>query len=103
MLRSEMKLTREEVVGRMGYDPMVETKPDRPDLFAWIGLDEITGAEVGLKQGFTPCGLIPLVASKPGRMDQDYIVAQLKDQAVQYANKITLARYSFVSVEMVVG
>lgn len=30
--------------------------------FAWVGEDELGSGEVGLKRGYVPAGLIPLVA-----------------------------------------
>lgn len=71
------------------------------ELFAWIGADEESESGIiGLKQGMTPCGLIPLVATTQGKMDQTYIVKQIQTQATRYARTIRLAR--FVLVEDVI-
>jgi len=67
-------------------------------LYAWVGEDELGSGEVGLKQGATPCGIIPLVACKENRMDQKYIVEQMAQQARVWGKTIRLAKFTFDSV-----
>jgi len=67
-------------------------------LFAFIGADEKGSAEVGLKQAFTPAGLIPLVATAEEKMNQLYIVKQLQEQATAYGRTIRLCRFKFDGV-----
>ena len=64
-------------------------------LFAWVGEDEMGSGEIGLKQGMTPVGLIPLVAVREDRMSQDFIVEAMKRQAREYGKKIRLCRFKF--------
>lgn len=65
------------------------------ELFAWVGEDELGSGEIGLKQAFTPVGLIPLVSVDKDKMGQDYIAEQLQMQARQYGKNIKLCRFVF--------
>jgi hypothetical protein len=71
---------------------------DEIELFAWIGEDEFGSGEVGLKQGLTQAGYIPLVAIHRGKMDRADMILQLERQAAIYGKKIQLARFKFVEV-----
>lgn len=68
------------------------------ELFAWIGEDELGSGEIGLKQGLTLAGFIPLVAIHRGKLDRADLILQLEQQAAQYGKKIQLARFTFVEV-----
>jgi hypothetical protein len=65
-----------------------------PDLFAWIGEDELGSGEIGLKQAIVPAGHIPIVATKRGKVDRETIIAQLQAQADRYGKTIRLVRYA---------
>jgi hypothetical protein len=73
-------------------DPRVENMT----LYAWVGEDELGSGEVGLKQALCPAGLIPMVACKTGKMDQEYIVQQMQRQATTCGKVIRLCRFEFV-------
>lgn len=72
-----------------------------PELFAWVGEDELGSGEVGLKQGLTPAGMIALVATKQEKMTQDYLVTQLRAQVARWGKPITLVRYQAVGAVLV--
>jgi hypothetical protein len=64
-------------------------------LYAWVGEDELGSGEVGLKQGLTPAGMIPLVAVDESKMTQDYIQEGLHEQAKQFGKTIRLCRFKY--------
>lgn len=68
------------------------------ELYAWVGEDELGSGEVGLKQGLCPAGLIPLVAVRQDKMQQEYLVHQMAMQAKTYGKKIKLCRFVFDAV-----
>lgn len=72
-------------------------------LYAWVGEDEHGSGEVGLKQGIVPAGVIPLVACKDGKVDQNYIVDQLQRQADTFGKPIRLCRFVFSEQLMVIN
>lgn len=77
---------------------MVAKKQPRVDelvLYAWVGEDEYGSGEIGLKQGMTPCGLIPLVGKDQHKMEQDYMREGLQAQATQFGKTIRLCRFKF--------
>lgn len=67
---------------------------DTPDLFAYVGEDEMGSGEVGLKAGVVPAGVIPLVATRRGKIDRADIRAQLQAQVDEYGKPIRLVRYA---------
>lgn len=67
------------------------------ELYAYIGLDEMGTGKVGLKQGYVPAGLIPLVAIDREKLDRRELQDQLQLQVNEYGHPITLTR--FVAVE----
>lgn len=73
---------------------------DTPDnvrsmvLYAWVGEDEHGSGEVGLKQGVTPSGIIPLVS-----VSREKLAArehQLQAQADMFGKTIRLCKFVFV-------
>lgn len=64
-------------------------------LYAWVGEDELGSGEMGLKQGIVPAGCIALVACKEGKIDQDYIIKQLQEQATRYGKTIRLCKFVY--------
>lgn len=66
------------------------------ELYAWVGEDEYGSGEYGLKQAVSPAGIIPLVACKEGKIDQNYIKEQLQHQANVYGKPMRLCRFVFV-------
>jgi hypothetical protein len=73
---------------------------DGLELYAYVGEDELGSGEVGLKQGLTPVGLIPLVATKREKLDRDVLLAQMQRQSNSGGKTIRLVR--FVPVEEVI-
>jgi hypothetical protein len=69
-----------------------------PDLYAWIGEDELGSGEIGLKQAFSPAGLIPLVAVSKDKMLQRYLLDQMARQSSKYGKTIRLCRYRMEEV-----
>lgn len=79
----------------------VDQRVKEMQVWAWVGDDdEFDTGEVGLKQGFTPCGLIPLVACKAGKIDQPYILDQMRALVGVSGKTRYLARFTFQAVEM---
>lgn len=78
----------------MTTDPRVE----KMKLWAWVGEDELGSGEVGLKQGLCPAGFIPLVACVPGKMNQEYILTQMRAQSQVGGKVIRLVRFTFEEV-----
>lgn len=72
-----------------------------PDLFAWIGEDELGSGIIGLKRAQVPAGNIPLVAieSHRDRIDSELIRLAMGVQAQIYDKTISLVRY--IAVEIV--
>lgn len=66
------------------------------ELFAWLGEDERGSGQVGLKQGVTNAGVIPLVAVDGFKMDREWIKEQLQHQVNVYGKTIRLCRFVFV-------
>ena len=64
-------------------------------LYAWVGEDEMGSGQIGLKQGVVPAGIIPLVAVDGRKMDRDFILAQLQQQANIYGKTIRLCKFEF--------
>lgn len=73
------------------------------ELFAWLGEDELGSGEIGLKQAHCPAGMIPMVAVKQGKMQQDFIRMQMDRQGKAYGKKIQLCRFKFTGVVEEVG
>lgn len=77
------------------------TTPDRllpVELFAWIGEDELGSGVIGIKQGLVPAGMIPLVATAPGKVNRAELLAAMGSQAMGYGKKIYLCRFTFAEV-----
>lgn len=72
--------------------------PNLPNLFAYLGEDELGSGDIGLKQGYTMNGLIPIVSTQENKVDQDWLLQQMQDQANRYGKPITLVRYEPVEV-----
>jgi hypothetical protein len=68
------------------------------DLYAWVGEDELGSGEIGLKQGYTRAGLVPLVAIRRDKMDNPNLLRQLVGQAARYGKTIRLVRFTEVEV-----
>jgi hypothetical protein len=70
-----------------------------PDLYAWVGEDELGSGQVGIKQGDVPAGRIPLVSMEVLKLTREPLLTQLQLQARLYGKHIRLVR--FVAVEEV--
>jgi hypothetical protein len=66
------------------------------ELFAWIGEDEYGSGEIGIKQGFVPLGLIPLVSVDQAKAAK--LAEQMEHQAKQYGKTIFLCRFTLAEV-----
>lgn len=75
-----------------------------PDLYAYVGEDELGSGEVGLKAGLVPAGYIPLVVVDRDRykLERDEIVEQLGAQAREYKKEIRLVHYIAVETVLVI-
>lgn len=73
------------------------------ELYAWLGEDELGSGEIGLKQAQCPAGMIPMVAVKLSKMQQDYIKKQMDLQGKAFRKKISLCRFRFDGVVEDVG
>ena len=73
------------------------------ELFAWVGEDELGSGDIGIKQAQVPAGMIPMVAIKLSKMDQDFIRAQMDKQGKAYQKKIMLCRFKFDGIVREVG
>ena len=67
-------------------------------VYAWIGEDEMGNGKIGLKQGATLAGMIPLVA-----MDYDLhklarMLPDMEQQAARYGKKIRLVKLVMTEV-----
>lgn len=60
-------------------------------LYAWMGMDEFGSGEVGIKQGQSPAGYIPLVSKDREKVER--LKPQMQAQAKRYGMKIYLVRY----------
>jgi hypothetical protein len=67
-------------------------------LYAWVGEDEHGSGEIGLKQAICPAGMIPMVATRQDKMEQEYIVAQMEELAKLYGKKRRLVKFVFAEV-----
>lgn len=89
---------------RPGYLPGVRpAKPahghmsnPNPDLFAWIGEDELGSGEVGLKQALMACGMTPLVTIHRETLERILLLAMLQQQADIGRKTIRFCRYVLV-------
>lgn len=77
---------------------MANQKLENLELYAWVGEDEFGSGDIGLKQALCPAGMIPLVAVKQGKMEQDYIEKQMQRQAKTWGKRIRLVRFKFAGV-----
>lgn len=66
-------------------------------LYAWVGEDEFHPKHVGIKQGQTTHGFIPLVGIDMNRQGAptEALQKMLQAQANQYGKSISLVRFSF--------
>lgn len=72
-----------------------------PDLYAYMGEDELGTGEVGIKSGLVPAGLIPLVAVDRDlhKIEGGEVAAGMRWQAGHHGKEIRLVHY--VPVEVV--
>lgn len=82
---------------------MSKNKLEEMELFAWMGEDELGSGEIGIKQGFVPAGMIPLVSIKKEKINTSNIRNGLAVQSCIYGKKIKLCRFKFIEVVESVG
>lgn len=68
------------------------------EMYAWIGEDEFGSGIVGLKQGLTPAGMIPLAAMAHHLNRLTKLKPIMEVQASQYGKKIYLCRFSMIEI-----
>lgn len=67
-------------------------------LFAWVGEDEYGSGEIGLKQGITGAGTVPLVAVQREKIDRPDLREGLSRQSRAFTKPIYLARFAFAEI-----
>lgn len=67
-------------------------------IYAWVGEDEHGSGKVGLKQGLTPAGMIPLAAMSYHLDRLAKLMPAMEAQAAVHGKKIRLVK--FVAVEV---
>jgi hypothetical protein len=72
------------------------------NVWAWMGLDDgnppTEPGIVGIKQGRTPAGNIPLASIRAGQMMQPYIVEQMQALATITRKRRFLVRFKFDAI-----
>lgn len=63
-------------------------------IYAWIGKDEQGSGRIGLKQGLTPAGMIPLVAADYHLDRMAKLAPQMELQARLSGKKIRLYKFT---------
>lgn len=81
----------------------INASGQRDQLYAWLGEDEFGSGRIGLKQGLTAVGMIPLVvvADDLQKVTTAPLVAQLQRQADRFNKTIYLARFLEIDEAMV--
>jgi hypothetical protein len=72
--------------------------PRTHSIYAWIGEDEHGSGRVGLKQGLTPAGIIPLAAMDYHLDRLAKLAPAMEEQARRFGKKIRLCRFECVEV-----
>ena len=80
---------------------MSDKRIEQLELVAWVGEDELGSGQIGIKQGLTAAGMIPLAAVGQDDHKMEALAEQLQLQANAYGKTIRLCRFSFVSEELV--
>lgn len=62
-------------------------------LYAWVGEDERGSGRVGLKQGMTPAGMIPLAAMDYHLDRLARLTGGMEEQAKMFGKKIRLMKF----------
>lgn len=71
-------------------------------MWCWVG-DNDAGNEIEVKDGCFENGrIVPLASVAPGRMDRDWLLAQIRQQALLSGKKISLVRFRFEAIEVTV-
>lgn len=69
-----------------------------PELFAYLGVDELGDFGVVVKNARVPAGVLPLASTQAWKLERDFIRAQLENQAVISNKKIYFCRFQFDGV-----
>lgn len=67
-------------------------------MYAWIGEDELGSGVVGLKQGLTAAGMIPLAAMEHHLDRLTRLAPAMEQQAATYGKKIRLCKFVMTEV-----
>jgi hypothetical protein len=66
------------------------------EAYAWVGRDELGSGVLGLKQGITPAGTIPMVSVSHQKLDKYW--DQAEKQAETYGQRIYFVKLTFAEV-----
>jgi hypothetical protein len=72
--------------------------PNKLAIYAWVGEDELGSGRVGLKQGITPAGCIPLAAMDYHLDRLAKLKPQMEAQAAKSGMKIRLCRFEMTGI-----
>jgi len=78
-----------------------DARIEQLELVAWVGEDEFGSGQIGIKQGLTAAGMIPLAAVGRDNHKLEALAEQLQLQANAYGKTIRLCRFRFVAEELV--
>ena len=67
-------------------------------IYAWVGEDELGSGRVGLKQGRTPAGFVPLAAMDYHLDRLAKLMPMMEEQAAKYGKKIRLCKFVMTEV-----
>lgn len=67
-------------------------------IYAWVGEDEFGSGRVGIKQGITAAGCIPLAAMDYDLHKLTRMVPLMEEQAKRYGKKIRLCKFEMIEV-----
>lgn len=71
------------------------------ELYAWVGEDEFGSGEYGIKQGFVPAGLVPLVTVHKEKIKTKDLLIQSAKMVRVYNKPRYLCKFTFSAVETI--
>jgi hypothetical protein len=77
------------------FDGAARVASPDPELYAWVGADELGSGGVGIKQAAVPAGYVPLacIASDVHKIRHELVINSLQAQVNVYKKQIRLVRY----------
>ena len=79
-----------------------QTEDPIAEVYAYMGKDELGSGEIGLKQGLTPAGMIPLVSMHRAKLEHPNLLDQMRHQVDLSSQAIMLVRFLAVEVVRVI-